>query len=150
VRSLAVVVTDVDAEDALELATDDQEPVEALAGGHCRIQRSICAFAFGAWTGVRMTLIFSLDVADRARRAAAAGTINSSSRQTTMYTTHTSKGDLQQRGHPTLPPLSSPRAAPDQVFAPPALPGSRAAKPGLEFEPGREHARDQPVGLQRA
>src|SRR5947207_14446201 len=59
-RSRAVVVTDVDAEDLVELAAaDDQYPVEALAvnTAHPALHE---AFAFGARTGVRMTLMFSL------------------------------------------------------------------------------------------
>jgi hypothetical protein len=53
VRSALVVVLHVDAEDVLELAAaEDQQSVEALAAD-AATQRSTCAFAFGALTGVR-------------------------------------------------------------------------------------------------
>ena len=61
-------MTGIDAEDVLELTTsDDEDSVEAFAADAAD-QRSMWAFAFGARTGVRMTLMFSV-----ARKASKAG-----------------------------------------------------------------------------
>ena len=55
VRPMLVVVLDVDPEHALKMsAPENEDPVEALAPT-LLTQRSACAFAFGAPTGVRMT-----------------------------------------------------------------------------------------------
>jgi hypothetical protein len=60
VWTLLVAVADVDAEDVLELAApEDEEPVEA-SRRTLPTQRSAWAFAFGAWTGVRMISMLSL------------------------------------------------------------------------------------------
>ncbi len=57
---MPVVMTGIDAKHVLELApAEDEQPVEALATD-AATQRSACAFAFGACTGVRITAIPSL------------------------------------------------------------------------------------------
>jgi hypothetical protein len=58
-QPLAVVVVDVETEDALEVAADDQQPVETLER-IVRTKRSAIAFAFGARTGVWTTRMPSL------------------------------------------------------------------------------------------
>jgi hypothetical protein len=59
-RSFAVVVLDVDAEDVLKLTTaEDEKAVEAFAADGAD-PAFMCAFAFGARTGVWMTLTPSL------------------------------------------------------------------------------------------
>ena len=60
VRALFVVMPDIDAQDAIELASaEDEQPVQALPP-QAADPAPMCAFAFGAWSGVRMTLIPSL------------------------------------------------------------------------------------------
>ena len=56
-RPVLVVVPTVDAEHALEVASaEDESAVEAVSA-ESRTQRSAYALAFGAWTGVRITLM---------------------------------------------------------------------------------------------
>jgi hypothetical protein len=55
-----VVVAAVDAEDVLEvMPAEDEDPVEAV-GADCADPASAWALAFGAWIGVRITLIPSV------------------------------------------------------------------------------------------
>ena len=61
VRSLLVVVLAVDAEHMLEMpSSEDHDSVEAVRANRPNPALGVGAFAFGAWMGVRITLIPSV------------------------------------------------------------------------------------------
>jgi hypothetical protein len=60
VRPVLVVMAAIDAEDVVEVAAAEDEDRSRQSEGTVRTQHSAWAFAFGAWIGVRITVIPSV------------------------------------------------------------------------------------------